>query len=152
MSTDSLVAQEPAPPASDPLPDGDTTPSSVAAPERVPTPAPAVLPDSAPPRATAPVRPSAPVAAAPTKPAVRKPAPRRSARWTSAVVVSWVTVRAAPSRNARLVGSVGPDSRVQLGEVRGNWRHIRMRGITGWVKDGRFAAPRRVATKRRAAP
>ncbi len=152
VSADSQVALEPAPAVSDPLPGGETTPPSVAAPERATTPAPRVLPDSAPPPAAAPVRPSAPVAAPPTKPAVRRPAPRRSARWTSAVVVSWVTVRAAPSRNARLVGSVGPDSRVQLGEVRGDWRHIRMRGITGWVKGGRFAAPRRVAAKRRAAP
>ena len=93
-------------------------------------------------------------AVAPIKAAVRRPPPpaRRSARWTTAVVVNWVTVRAAPSGGARLVGSVGPDSHVQLGEARGDWRRIRMRGLAGWVKDGRFAAPRRVASKRRAAP
>ena len=151
VSSDSLVAPDSVP-AADALPSVEATPPSVAPPERATTLAPVAVPDSAPPIAAAPMRPSAPRAAAPVKSAVRKPPPRRAARWTSAVVVSWVTVRAAPSRSARLVGSVGPDSRVQLGEVRGDWRHIRMRGIAGWVKDGRFAAPRRVASKRRAAP
>jgi hypothetical protein len=37
------------------------------------------------------------------------------------------------------------------GESRGDWRRIRMRGLTGWVKDGRFAPPRRTTGKRRAA-
>lgn len=123
------------------------------------TPSPATA-DTAPvpspePAVTAPTVPSesAPtIAVSPRKPITSRPPPRRAVRWTSAVVVSWVAVRSAPNRGGRLLGSVGPDSHVQLGEVRGDWRRIRMRGLAGWVKDGRFAPPRRIATKRRATP
>ena len=134
-----------------PLAVPDTSPVSTAAPVSREAPSmavPTVTDDRAPAVADPPA-----IVAAPVKPAVRKPPPvRRAAPWTTAVVVSWVTVRAAPSGGARLVGSVGPDSHVQLGEARGDWRRIRMRGLAGWVKDGRFAPPRRTAGKRRAAP
>jgi hypothetical protein len=96
-------------------------------------------------------KPKAKATAPPRTTLARKPPPRRAVGWSNAVVRSWATVRAAPSRSARLVGSVGPDTHVQIGEVRGDWRRIRLRGMVGWVEDGRFA-PRRVATQRRAAP
>ncbi|HEY7393296.1 MAG TPA: SH3 domain-containing protein [Gemmatimonadaceae bacterium] len=79
----------------------------------------------------------APPAARTTSPA-RKATPtaktRSATRWVSSVAREWVIVRAGPSRSSRLVASIGPNSRVQLGEVRGSWRRIRMRGITGWVE------------------
>ena len=65
-------------------------------------------------------------------------APRRNARWSGAAAREWVTVRAAPAHSARFVASIGPDTRVQLGEARGEWRRIRMKGISGWVERTQF--------------
>jgi SH3-like domain-containing protein len=45
-------------------------------------------------------------------------------------------IRAGPSKQARLVASIGPNSRVQLGESSGTWRRIRARGVSGWVEPG----------------
>jgi SH3-like domain-containing protein len=42
-------------------------------------------------------------------------------------------VRAGASPDAHIVASVGPESRVQLGEVRGTWRRLHSRDINGWV-------------------
>ncbi|HEV8366251.1 MAG TPA: SH3 domain-containing protein [Gemmatimonadaceae bacterium] len=64
--------------------------------------------------------------------------PSRTARWMRATVRNWVIVRAAASRSSRVVASIGPDTRVQLGEARGDWMRIRMKGITGWVERSRF--------------
>jgi hypothetical protein len=96
--------------------------------------------------------PSAPAIVPRTTAPPRRVAPRRAAPWTSAVVVSWAVVRAGPSSGARLLGSVGPGSRVQIGELRGDWRRVRMQGLAGWVQGGRFTISRRVATSRRASP
>lgn len=90
--------------------------------------------------------PPAPVAITPapaTPPATRATAtrrmettkPRPSTRWVNSVAKSWVVVRAGPSRTSRLVASIGPNSRVQLGETRGTWRRIKARGIAGWVES-----------------
>jgi len=65
-------------------------------------------------------------------------APRRNVRWSGAAAREWVTVRAAPAHSARFVASIGPDTRVQLGEARGEWRRIRMKGISGWVERSQF--------------
>ncbi len=64
--------------------------------------------------------------------------PRRNVRWSGAVAREWVTVRAAAAHSARFVASIGPDTRVQLGEARGDWRRIRMKGISGWVERTQF--------------
>jgi hypothetical protein len=77
----------------------------------------------------------APRAPAPKKTAVR---PARSARWIRATARRWVTVRASPTQKSRILASVGPDTRVQLGETRGDWRRIRMKGISGWVERAKF--------------
>jgi Bacterial SH3 domain len=79
--------------------------------------------------------------------------PRRSARWVNSVARSWIIVRAQARRDARIVASIGPDSRVQLGESRGAWRRIRARGITGWVEEARssFAAANRSTSASRLA-
>ncbi|MEW5916995.1 MAG: SH3 domain-containing protein [Gemmatimonadota bacterium] len=61
-----------------------------------------------------------------------------SVRWIRATARRWVTVRASPAHGSRIVASVGPDTRVQLGESRGDWRRIRMKGVSGWVERAKF--------------
>jgi hypothetical protein len=53
--------------------------------------------------------------------------------WVASVAHSWVIVRTDASQDSRIVASVGPDSRVMLGEARGSWRRLRARDIIGWV-------------------
>lgn len=55
----------------------------------------------------------------------------------------WIVVRSDARRTARIVASVGPNSRVQLGEERDGWRRLRARGIVGWIDTSRapLAAP-----------
>jgi hypothetical protein len=78
---------------------------------------------------------------------------RKAVRWTNSVARSWVIVRADPSRRSRIIASIGPNTRVQLGEARGEWRRIKAKGLSGWVEHrllvarvppakraGRFAA------------
>jgi SH3-like domain-containing protein len=43
-------------------------------------------------------------------------------------------IRADASPHARIVASIGPNSRVELGESRGSWRRIRAKGLAGWVE------------------
>jgi len=62
----------------------------------------------------------------------------RTRGWMRATVRNWVIVRAAASNSSRVVASIGPDTRVQLGEARGDWMRIRMKGIIGWVERSRF--------------
>ena len=88
---------------------------------------------------SAPARRAPTVAArAPTSSKVTTIRPSRTARWVRATARNWVTVRAAASRSSRVVASIGPDTRVQLGEARGEWMRIRMKGIAGWVERSRF--------------
>jgi SH3-like domain-containing protein len=56
-------------------------------------------------------------------------------------------VRADASRGSRIIASIGPDSRVQLGESRGGWRRIKARGIAGWVESGSSFTAARTSTK-----
>jgi hypothetical protein len=60
--------------------------------------------------------------------------PRRSARWVRSFSRHWVVIRADASRQSRIVASIGPNSRVELGESRGSWRRIRAKGVAGWVE------------------
>lgn len=94
---------------------------------------------------------SAPVATPnPAAPRTVPTNPRSSSPWVGMVARGWVIVRADAQGSARIVASVGPDSRVQLGESRGSWRRIRARGIAGWVDVSRASfvpirsSPRRV--------
>lgn len=81
-------------------------------------------------------------------PTVRPPAPaqsksRTASRWVNSVAKTWVIVRADASKDSRIIASIGPASRVQLGESRGGWRRIKARGIAGWVESrSSFAAAR----------
>lgn len=58
---------------------------------------------------------------------------RLTSPWVASVSRSWVIVRSDASQDSRIVASVGPDSRVMLGESRGSWRRLRARDIIGWV-------------------
>lgn len=74
-------------------------------------------------------------------PSAPKAAPARArtnTRWARAVARRWVVVRAGATRQSRIVASIGPDTRVQLGEARGAWRRIRTKGISGWVERSHF--------------
>lgn len=59
--------------------------------------------------------------------------------WTRAVAQSWVNVRGAASLDAAVVGVVTPNTRVELGEVRGGWRRVRSAGFEGWADASFFA-------------
>ena len=89
----------------------------------------------------------------PEKPVAEKSAtrslslPRTRAKWVSTVSRNWVVVRADANRGARIVASIGPNSRVQLGEARGSWRRIRTKGIAGWVEHRAFFSGARASKK-----
>jgi len=90
----------------------------------------AAVPASVPPKMEA-----SPIASTSAKSvAAVSPPARRSPRWVRTVSRHWVVVRANASRDSRIVASIGPKSRVELGESRGEWRRIRTKGIAGWVE------------------
>jgi hypothetical protein len=104
----------------------DSPPSVVAQ-----TPVPTV--DAAAPKA----EPSPPTVVASAIPAAAVPArtaKRPASHWVRSVSRHWVIVRSGASKGSRIVASLGPNSRVELGEARGDWRRIRAKGITGWVE------------------
>ena len=69
---------------------------------------------------------------------------RSASRWVPSVARSWVIVRSDARQDSRIVASVGPASRVMLGESQGSWRRLRSRDIVGWVdlRRSSFAALR----------
>jgi len=64
----------------------------------------------------------------------KAPVTRQKSHWVRSVSRHWVIVRAGASRESRVVASIGPNSRVELGETRGGWRRIRAKGLSGWVE------------------
>ena len=68
------------------------------------------------------------------------PAPKSTARaktrggWVTSVARNWAVVRSNPTRQSRIIAAIGPNTRVQLGETRGEWRRIRTKGLAGWVE------------------
>ena len=80
----------------------------------------------APPRAT--TTRAAPI---PTKSTARA---KTRAGWVASVARNWAVVRSNPTRQSRIIASIGPNTRVQLGETRGDWRRIRAKGLSGWVE------------------
>jgi hypothetical protein len=78
--------------------------------------------------------PAAPIVSRTPPPPFASPSKTRvSSRWVNLVAKNWIVVRTSASQDAHIVASVGPESRVQLGEVRGSWRRLRSRDILGWV-------------------
>ena len=116
-----------APPASRAKP--KASPKAVAkAPPRKATTRTAASSTSTPPRKAAP--PPARSTAAAKPPAAIS---RKSGGWVNSVARGWTVVRASANGRARIIGSIGPDTRVQLGETRGGFRRIKARGLAGWV-------------------
>jgi hypothetical protein len=108
--------------------------------QTVPTSATRVAPQVAPQPAPPPIIAATPVVTPPARtatPTSPPPKPRSATRWANHVAKNWVIVRADAHGAAHIVASVGPNSRVQLGESRGSWRRIRSRGIAGWVDVSR---------------
>ena len=94
---------------------------------------------------TASKKPAPSVKAPPKLPArtvAKAPAKSRTTRvvWVNTVARKWVVVRGGPDRSSRVVASIGPNTRVQLGEARGGWRRIRAKGLAGWVEHRSFFA------------
>jgi len=126
---------------------------------RAPAPSPAAArastrPAPKPPaRATARAEVRAPAKAAPKVAAAPKASARSSkpGRWTTTVARSWVIVRADPNRRSRIIASIGPNTRVQLGESRGEWRRVKAKGLQGWVEHRSFVARTPVTKKARLA-
>lgn len=102
-------------------------PTPASSPTSTPSSAPMVVPQATP--TVAPPPAANPLAASPVA-----AQPRRSTRWVSSVSRDWVIVRAGASPGSRIVASIGPNSRVQLGETQGSWRRIKARGVAGWVE------------------
>jgi hypothetical protein len=77
-------------------------------------------------------------------PSVSSSKSRSMSRWVPSVARSWTIVRSDAREDSRIVASVGPASRVMLGESQGSWRRIRSRDIVGWVdlRRSSFAALR----------
>jgi len=59
---------------------------------------------------------------------------RVSSRWVRSVSRDWVVIRRDASKSSKIVASIGPNSRVELGESRGTWRRLRTKGVAGWVE------------------
>jgi hypothetical protein len=57
--------------------------------------------------------------------------------WAPAEAVTFVNVRAEPTREAPVLGVVPEQASVLLGDLRGGWRRIRAGDLSGWV-DGRL--------------
>lgn len=129
-----------------------TTRTLARAPERTAARTPARTPSTKPaPRVTPPAKaPPKAVAKAPSRAVAKAPAPTvakgpvrpRATRvvWVNSVARNWVVVRASADRSARVIASIGPNTRVQLGEARGGWRRIRAKGLAGWVEHRSFFA------------
>lgn len=97
----------------------------------------------APPNAPVAVR-AIPIGPPPTVEPRTRPSSKASARatrrvrWVGTVARTWIPVRASANTKSRLVASIGPDTRVQLGEARGTWVRLRIRGLSGWVERRHF--------------
>ena len=127
-ANDSLAARTPI----------DTTPVAVGPTDAASAPAPQPEVTTPPPTVEPPAlsktvsKPTTSVASAATK--ARTAVKRPASRWVRSVSRHWVIVRSGASKQSRIIASIGPNSRVELGEARGAWRRIRAKGINGWVE------------------
>jgi SH3 domain-containing protein len=105
--------------------------------EAAPTPAPVTTHDEMP--RVAATRPLASAVKKATK-AAATTTRKSTTRWVTSVSRQWVVVRAGASPSSRAVASIGPNTRVQLGESRGDWSRVRAKGLSGWVEHRAFFA------------
>jgi len=61
-----------------------------------------------------------------------------SGAWESAVALTWVRVRSAPSRESETLRMVDSAQHVQLGPRKNGWRAVRVGGDRGWVDPHLF--------------
>lgn len=127
-SADSVTAVAPTTVLADAAPKTVSVPKGDPAPRTQPTPPPTDAVASKP----AAAKPGTTVASA--EKTVPKSAKRPASRWVRSVSRHWVIVRSGASKQSRIIASIGPNSRVELGEFRGDWRRIRAKGINGWVE------------------
>jgi hypothetical protein len=136
-ANDSLAAR---PPVDSVTPVGPTTVVADARPKTDSAPKIEPAPRIQPASPTIDPAPSKPVAAKPVttvasgEKTVARSAKRPASRWVRSVSRHWVIVRSGASKQSRIIASIGPNSRVELGEYRGDWRRIRAKGINGWVE------------------
>jgi len=91
------------------------------------------------PRVTATTPPARAVAKAPVRTTPKSTArSSKGGRWVTSVARNWAVVRSDPTRQARIIAAIGPNTRVQLGETRGEWRRIKAKGLAGWVEHRRL--------------
>jgi len=154
VQNDSAPSSVETPPAPPPEP-VTTSPAEKAAPRtpakvlkptasRAPAPTRVRAPAPAPATARPPAAKSTPrtIAKAPPRATTTRvaPAPKSTTRaktragWVTSVARNWAVVRSNPTRQSRIIASIGPNTRVQLGETRGDWRRIRTKGLSGWVE------------------
>ncbi|MFN8579942.1 MAG: SH3 domain-containing protein [Gemmatimonadaceae bacterium] len=62
-----------------------------------------------------------------------------SVRWVVATARTWANVRSDADRGSEVVGIITPETRVQLGETRAGWHHLRSGRLEGWVDHRLFA-------------
>ena len=77
----------------------------------------------------------------PSTPAAQPPRATRTAGSTELVTAkatTWVNVRAEANSKSAIVGMILPDSIVELGESRGNWRRVSTRFYSGWASARLF--------------
>jgi hypothetical protein len=159
QSTGTVVESDSAPPTVDtpatPPPEPVTVRPAAKAVPRTPASAPRATKSSAPapskPRTVAPVSVRPPVSKSTPRTIAKAPPPRSTATraapaakstaraktrggWVTSVARNWAVVRSNPTRQSRIIASIGPNTRVQLGETRGEWRRIRAKGLSGWVE------------------
>jgi ribosomal protein L40E len=79
-------------------------------------------------------QPTVPQASPSRKSAATASSHTRRSSWVRSYSRHWVVIRSDASRQSRIVASIGPNSRVELGESRGTWRRIRAKGLSGWVE------------------
>ena len=103
------------------------------------TPSRAVASAKTPPKSAAKTVAKAPVKRS-TKTVAAAPKAKSKTRWVNSIARSWVVVRASASPQSRIIASIGPNTRVQLGESRGGWRRIKAKGLAGWVEHRSFFA------------
>ena len=144
-----VAEREPAPVAErSPAPRRSSAPAPAPPTRAATTKAPSRVASAPKPAAKAPAKSTAKtVAKAPTKAPAKA---RTRVVWVNSVARNWVVVRASAERSGRVIASIGPNTRVQLGESRGGWRRIRAKGLAGWVEHRSFfsgaASPRRTGS------
>jgi hypothetical protein len=77
----------------------------------------------------------------PTSGTPQQSRPTRAASSTELVTAkatTWVNVRAEANSKSAIVGMILPDSIVELGESRGNWRRVSTRWYSGWASARLF--------------